>query len=146
MYAVAMTADDNVLQFPRLRALGEALEERAVKPAPDGPSPNATDNKITSAHLIDSALHHQAHSMRHLERLNDPKVLADPEAVKFNVGHAEHHAHHAQDTLCRAAAHLEEHPSDPKTFKAERDAINANRQTPLSDPGTGPPAEGPSAA
>jgi hypothetical protein len=86
-----------------------------------------TDHDTSIAHLFDSAMHHSAHTMLHIERLADPDVKASETSRRFNTQHAMTHCLECQDHLVRLGKHLEDFPSNPDRFKTERERLHAIR-------------------
>jgi len=89
------------------------------------------DKDITAPHLHDGTMHDMAHAMQHAKRLQDKDVLADPQSVQFNVEHVLNHLESGLDHGSRLGKHLEEHPSNPKTWKDEKGELHKMRE---SDP------------
>ena len=98
------------------------------------------DQSITPAHLLDGCLHDLAHTLAHLDRLNDPEVQKDPAAVAFNAAHAQHHALGTQDHAVRIADFLSEHASDPAEFAKQLKQLQDARRKSIKNekPDSGP--------
>lgn len=91
-------------------------------------STTTQDRNTTAPHLLDGALHDLAHAAQHGKRMSDSDVKASPESQDFNVEHMMRHIISGMDHLKRLGEHLEQHPSNPKVFKAERDTLNSMRE------------------
>lgn len=87
-------------------------------------STSQVDHQISPVHLLDTAKHHLAHAIRHLDRLCEPCA---PQDVAFNSEHAAKHATEALDHLQRGFEKLAEHDSTASEFAAEHDRLTAAR-------------------
>lgn len=75
---------------------------------------SSTRKDMTTAHLAGTAEYNLAHAIVHIQAALKPK---SPKDQQFNLEHADHHVHEAQDHLSRLIDHMKAHyPPISKEF------------------------------
>jgi hypothetical protein len=106
------------LGFTPLPSAREQLAQFRATHASGAQPTTPDDAQSMGAHLMDGLLFDLTHTLVHARRLGEPEVQSDPEAVAFNVDHAQHHAAEAATSALKLKDWLMEHPSDPQDFAA----------------------------
>ena len=106
----SLMLDPRLTNRPMLQELGEV--ERSAHGL-DGESPPTppSDETITTAHLVNSAIFNASHCQRHCSKLTQPEVQSDPEQLEHDSYHANHHVGIALEDLISLRDHLKE--TDP---------------------------------